>query len=381
MKYLIISIVLLSAILLSLTQVNGSSSTCPTYSCAKKGGSCLVDDKCNMSIGNCCPSGMFCINATCMTDTFSDYCHTIADCKANVYGTGQYACINNTCTQVYYPGDKCTDDSDCTSNDCSSELCQGFGKGASCNPMLGQCASGFFCDLSGGSNTCQPTLKNGVACNLDVNVNQDVTLIPGPCSAGDVCYKAVCQSAFSGKPGNYCDPSSTYYGSECEGGSLCVTNVMTDRGTCQTSNTDFSYVSCVNDTDCPKSTCQCLNNGVRYCLPNSTDDVYGFSNLPALVNCLVQYNCSFLSAEMTAPGNFAPNSCSYINCRTQLKKYYGTSCSDSKMLGSNCLYNPACGGFPVWAIIVIIIVIIVVILAIALVVFCLIRRRRSYESL
>jgi hypothetical protein len=94
----------------------------------------------------------------------------------------------------------------------------------------------------------------------------------------------------------------------------------------------------------------------------------------ALDLCLAANNCTYSSD--------IEGSCSAISCLTQYKDASSCLCSNLKAMGGNCLYDPYCSGFPLWAIIAIAVGGVVILLVIVLLIVCLMRRRKQdYDTI
>jgi len=279
-------------------------------------------------------------------------CTTIANCFPKVTSGAGYGCIGGVCTYIGYPGDSCTNSTQCGyALPCNNSICSAPTQGQSCSTS-GICSFGLSCQLVNASMICVPKGKNGTSCS---NGN--------PCYPGYYCHSGKCTSDFSVGSGGGCFPQST---DECSSGFICVSN-----GTCITAQT--SLTSCTASANCSSGQlCVCSEfSGKQFCVGENVDpctDQYA-----TYMGCINTNNCSSIGD--------APNSCSYKNCYSDFKKANSCACTSSTDVFGTCFYSPYCGGFPVWAIIVIIIVIIVLILAVVLVVFFLMRRRRQYDSI
>jgi len=351
------------------TQTNNVALTScnATNSCAGKGDQCNGD---YLAVGNCaingasasnascCASGLFCVNNTCVTDSLGDYCTSQTQCMSSSFLPMN--CVNNTCSYVYGPGDSCSVNSDCITQNCNNSICQGIMIGQPC-PTVGfppQCSFGLYCaTTNNNATTCQNRTASGQNCTT-----------PKQCMEGTTCFSsssngtATCQTIGTQSVGGSCMDSLA-----CASGSMCI------NGNCTTVNSDV--VSCTLNSNCtgPNALCSCsLVTGEQYC----TGSEY---NMPCTDEFISLQSC--LASESCSEATDAPNSCCYANCLSEYKKFSSCGCSNSDTISGGCVYNQYCGGFPVWAIIVIIVVAIVLVLAIVLLVFFMMRRRRQYDSI
>jgi len=304
---------------------------------------------------SCCAAGLYCINSKCATDNMGSSCTATSQCLPSATAGLGYTCAMNgssgICTYLGYPGDSCSNSSQCGFNlPCNNNsICAAPTQGQSC-ATIGLCAFGLTCKLVNASLICAPEGQNGTACGAT-----------NPCYPGYFCHNGFCLATFSIGSGQACTKQD-----QCSSGYDCGTN-----GTCTAVTTSFT--TCTATANCSSGQlCVCSEfSGNSYCLGGDYDPCNAAH--VTFRQCLDTNNC-------TSQGD-APNSCSYKNCYSSFKKSQSCGCSTLSDLYSTCGYSPYCGGFPVWAIIVIIIVIIVLILAVVLVVFFLMRRRRQYDSI
>jgi len=318
-----------------------------TIKCAGNGDSCLSLLQCNASNGSWCAVGLYCNNGTCASDNVGASCKTALDCHFSLSdGNIVKGCFNNVCGYQYFPGDTCSNNSNCAYGLNCNTTCQGLGIGSVCT-SANQCAFGLYC-----GGTCQNTTGANSTCILSAT-----------CAPGYACIGGKCQTAFTQTAGGKCIDDIT-----CSSGLSCASN-----GTCVTPQT--SYTTCSNTTDClANSICTCnpdTGNGI--CMgPSYVVDPCSDEN-SNLYNCIVESKCSSATD--------APESCCYANCYSQYKKSFSCSCSQSDSLTGDCTYLQYCEGFPVWAIILIIVVALVLVLAVILLVFFMMRRRRQYDTI
>jgi len=330
------------------------------YSCVSDGDSCngnFASGTCNFTTGNsatCCAAGLTCTNSKCATDNIGSSCSNRTQCYSSL--VGMYDCIGGTCQYIYTIGDTCTNSSNCLSGltcNNSTNTCQGLSYGQICSLANPQCNFGLYCGpVNITTYQCMNTTAQGSACNTTATAN---------CAPGNDCINGMCAASGSGTQGQTC-LSATACGDDL----TCASN-----GTCVGATTSLS--TCTENSDCnPGATCVCSSfSGKAYCL----DPLYNpcSSEAASLSSCMATQSCTKIEGT--------PESCTYLNCYSSFKKANSCGCDGISTISDTCGYNPYCGGFPVWAIILIIVVAIVLVLAIVLLVFFMMRRRRQYDSI
>ena len=153
-----------------------------------------------------------------------------------------------------YPGDQCTSNSDCATNLCDNNICQGKKEGDDCD-YHDKCSIGLTCI----NKVCQPQRKEGEECGVDQNCQNDYG-----CTIYGKCVKY-----FSLKLGEWgVNPL------------LCETMTMDVDGYCAETKLQQETLECGEEQeDCEyevydgkmkftqKEKCQCTrgNNDKRYC--------------------------------------------------------------------------------------------------------------------
>jgi len=343
----------------TINSVNSALINCSaTDTCAGKGDTCGGNyfpamGGCSKANGTCCAEGLYCVNKTCLVDTYEGLCSTAADC----YPMGEFTCVNKTCQYIMGIGEDCSANSECYSGNCANGTCMGSGYGGSCMTSL-NCNFGLYCASMGGNYSCQNTTAPGQPCGNGV-----------PCFPGNVCFQktfgngSTCQAIGTQTEGMPCTTGA------CASGLVC--NIASMNVTCVSVNT--SSVACTADQNCTNGVCKCSPvTGSSYCVGLAYNNPCTEESIN-YYQCLATSSCSFSSE--------APDSCAQKNCESDYKKSQSCGCSLSNSVLGKCTYNQYCGGFPVWAIIVIIVVAIVLVLAIVLLVFFMMRRRRQYDSI
>jgi len=332
-----------------------------TDSCAGKGDACKGIyglPGCSPTNGTCCSFGLFCVNSLCVTDTVGQTCNSNSMCVSA--SPTPVDCIAGTCTYVYAPGDSCSNNTDCTTNNCTNGMCMGISMGQSCllSPM--SCNFGLWCMPNMTTMTCQNRTAEGDNCTTISQCIEGTTCFSSTQSANGTLSQAMCQTIGTQDQGGPCMDSSA-----CDSGNVCYQGNCTAVGT--------SMTACTSNGNCTGGLCACSAvTGDLYCVGT-------LYNNPCTDESISLESC--LATSMCNEATDAPNSCCYANCLSEYKKSMSCGCSFSDSVSGDCFYNQYCGGFPVWAIIVIIVVAIVLVLAIVLLVFFMMRRRRQYDSI
>lgn len=330
-----------------------ANGTCDSiFECAGEGDSCVTT--CNYTDSdnvNCCASGLLCKNETCMSDNLDGWCNAASDCFYPGYAT---RCVDHACALVYYPGDSCSVDTDCiTACDNETSTCIGFNETQTC--VTGQCAYGLTCGFVNGAQSCVKLSGPNETCTSDHS-----------CWPGYGCNGQVCVEAFSLEADAACGNSET----------VCETDLVCYNGKC-VEGEEWEIQDCDDNSDCPNGeTCLCSQiTGEQFC--STPVDKNNFTNyheeMNDLYSCVREYNC-------TNVGN-GPNSCVQQNCGSDADALTGASCDLGDTVYGSCYYNDACGGFPLWAIIVIIVVAVVLVLVVVVVVVMAMRKRRQYDTI
>eukprot|EP01101_Sappina_pedata_P005065 TRINITY_DN2256_c0_g1_i1.p1 TRINITY_DN2256_c0_g1~~TRINITY_DN2256_c0_g1_i1.p1 ORF type:complete len:369 (-),score=93.83 TRINITY_DN2256_c0_g1_i1:112-1218(-) len=335
------------------------STKCKDYlSCLSVGDDCKsawnfetnANDYCLSNNGSlCCAENLSCYNGKCATDNLGSKCAADTDCFS--VPTETVACFNQTCQYVYAPGDSCSVDSDCISGlTCDNGLCAGLATGAACTSD-DNCDINNFCQLG----FCALRQSTGDGCSANRQ-----------CASGLICMdNAVCGTGYTVESGGSCTLTS-----QCEDMNICSGGVCTSA---PSSQPKCSQTSDCKNTGAQLNVCVCsLFSGESFCEPTLAQNACGLVE-PDLFDCMNKNNCTKISTN--------PESCTFNECYSDLKKQLTCSCSFDDKEFSTCLYNSYCGGFPIWAIIIIVLVAVLIVLCIVMLVFYTMRRRQDYDSI
>lgn len=204
-------------------------------------------------------------------------CANRTDGKTFCYDTLIQEGVDNFCqtpppepSGLSWPGEKCTGNSSCITNDCNNKtgLCMGAGKGETCSSNA-DCGAGLFC--TGGE--CTVLQGKGKTCTTDFDCANYLG-----CNRTSAFF-GVCTPYFSVPIGGHvsdCDADATSY--LCESGT-CLLQGFTGSGVCikPITSSKTQPQSCQSDADCVgtsgnlafQSTCNCGYNptGTAYCQP------------------------------------------------------------------------------------------------------------------
>jgi len=306
---------------------------------------------------NCCASGMLCVSGKCQTVSVGDPCTSNKQCptpptaQLPIAGSISMACISNTCQYLYMVGDSCSSNADCHGDygitcDTHTGKCVGLPLGANCGG--GVCNLGLYCKYP--PIQCVPKIAEGGKCEYAYE-----------CLGGLACTNGACTQPFS-LPLN----------SNCLSNLDCQTNLIC--GFEKTCVVPSALKQCTSNSQCTESKedyCLCSKfSGDQFCAVSGSNYWPCPSEGNELFNCLNSYNC-------TSPSD-APQSCCRLNCYSQFKKALSCNCPLSDAFYGDCIINPFCGGFPVWAIILIVLITICLLVAcLALVASFFVYRRRK----
>ncbi|CAG9330863.1 unnamed protein product [Blepharisma stoltei] len=138
-----------------------------------------------------------CPKFTCLNETTTEKCLDYDSKSATYkisYCTSDYICpagssqeafctFNKPIYSLRYPGEFCTWDSDCTSNSCVFNVCQGLIAPQTCINLY-DCNPGYFCDPESG--LCEEQAEEGGDCLVDEG-----------CVNSAICIKGTCEPIFS----------------------------------------------------------------------------------------------------------------------------------------------------------------------------------------
>lgn len=208
---------------------------------------------------------------------------------------GSTVCISGYCKNGQN-GDSCTQNSDCVSGNCNSNVCQNKALGASCNG--GDCLPGTYCS----NGKCTSLAAPGAQC---LNQNQ--------CSYGTYCLPTSTSSS-----NTYCVANQTLSaGMICgsNNGEVCQNSKRCYGGSCAQSRVS----TCTSASDCSSDEiCMCdgkysLVDGLGSCVSNPC---YGVSM--DLYKC-AYYNCGYFPS--TGIYNDFDTSCIQTKCQNQVNNF------------------------------------------------------------
>ena len=233
-----------------------STLICPQFDCGVlPSGTCIqyIESE-NTNVVQPCPSGYSC-----------PYSSTTPS---------QSVVCTLTPTDFSYPGEPCSQSSDCNTNLCQNSICIGIFENQPCNTTL-QCAPGLYCYFSQTvlSFICSPLIKTG---NSGCLTNSDCEIV-SYCNFTGVLATSICIGSFSLLPGvriSNCYNGLNYL---CQN-LYCTTNIDGSFCTDKVTSLNALPVSCTSDWDCMSTTdrfvggfylgsCVCGNNneGSSYC--------------------------------------------------------------------------------------------------------------------
>lgn len=207
-----------------------------------------------------------CIFAT--DDIYYSNLMTTFQAKPSVCGTSQYcnaivttAATSSYCTPiaVRYPGDNCTVGTQCSSNNCTNNICTGAAFNQTCR-VLSDCNPGYYCNTTG--SVCIAAVPQGGVCSSSLY-----------CQANLTCNLGICIPFYSVKLNGPVEAVSGEHGFSlaCTTG-FAVYNSTTKNTTCKTAPKSKSVnAKCTPGQLCKDSSgvyskmCQCGTNGVAYC--------------------------------------------------------------------------------------------------------------------
>lgn len=222
--------------------------TCYKYKCAESGqlssGVCLSRSNGNVYLAEC-------------TDYTNSYCPTSFT-----------ATTNSSCTTpppsvaFAYPGEVCTQASDCKYGSCVNNFCFGQEMLSDCD-VHGECNPGFQC--ANGLGRCFPLLEQGDSgCETEFD-----------CSYNMTCDNGNCVPYFSKKSDSWIFNCTNYQSDACESGQ-CIFGYCVNAG-----KTKGGYPrKCSTQTDCYSDEYE--NQGIKLytnCSCGLNPDGYGYCNL------------------------------------------------------------------------------------------------------
>ena len=187
-----------------------------------------------------------------------DYCDEDEQCV--MYSGTQAECIDLYEDQSL-PGSKCSKNSQCNTESCLDNICDGIKKGKSCSSSL-KCDIGLYCNEANG--VCTDLKSAGEECEST-----------DECDYQYLCYKDVCTKYYSIETGKSISSKacSGSYSDVCESGQCYEDD--SDTICIDAYEYDVDIVSCESDSDCIgksgdysfKYECECGINskGSSYC--------------------------------------------------------------------------------------------------------------------
>lgn len=245
-------------------------------------------------------------NTTCLYFDVPSSIYYAQPCTGGLTCTpDSYPSQNWTCTQPapypnnFYPGEKCTINSDCLGGSCVTGICAGIRIGEPCTTD-GQCNPGSSCQVKGGNMICYPYVPAGhVGCMNDFD-----------CAFGAACFIGSATNATL----NYClRLGSLNAGSAvttCQGNQ----NVLCSSGTCASFSSSFVCTSLLASPSTIPVYCEAAGTGS---CRSSTDSVTGYS-IPGFCQC---------GLNPTANGycNLNPGDAPYVKYQTYLNLWYSST--------------------------------------------------------
>ncbi|OMJ69173.1 hypothetical protein SteCoe_33171 [Stentor coeruleus] len=187
--------------------------------------------------------------------TNGQVCHALVSAEAT----------NSTCytppAAVRYPGDYCTESTQCSSGTCTNKVCTGLSIGAKCTSLY-SCNPGLYCDTANTvcvasvpqSGVCSSTVycQANLTCNLGICVPFYSVALNGPVNpiSGGYGFSTVCASGFAALD------SKT-------GATICMTAPVSPSKSVNAVCTPGN--SCLDSTGTYKKACTCGTNGMAYC--------------------------------------------------------------------------------------------------------------------
>jgi len=271
------------------------------------------DAACNASnYCEACPTGQYCDSFTAKkcVDLPKSTCGKSegCDCAAATDCLSSFCASDKKCHQTgLSANDKCVDNSQCASQNCTANVCVGAAAGATCSPFLSSCGYGLACVASGFTGTCTAGPKVGDTCNT---------------SCGD--FGASCQS---GKCANFysvAESGACTANQDCKPPAVCTGNkCVTPSGNCRPTNCgEFQGCKCTSDnkgTVCTDQYNFCSTEWTAYATCMRTSQCFGFS---------------FAS-------EWNPNTCSVANCQKEMIAL--TCCQNCGAKTNNFIINPIYG--------------------------------------
>ena len=216
---------------------------------------------------------------TCIAYDLSEDIHLLDPCSKG-YTCTQTIGTNSTCIKETpstaadkYPGEKCTDNTDCVYGACSDKKCVGYTAGTACVSTL-QCEPGLYCDTA--TTTCTPLKNDGALCTHT-----------DECGMHSYCQTQtslkVCAAYFSVKNNTAID-SCNLIAYECE--TMACYEDENKNGYCfeAVESGDDLPIACTSNSDCESSysgmsitsECECGYNqdGTSYCGLHPGDEAY-----------------------------------------------------------------------------------------------------------
>lgn len=198
-------------------------------------------------------------------------CNSTSTCQAN-------PTLNSTCIEYQnlklYPGQNCTDGTQCNNGRCENSICQGIARNAACISTA-NCQPGDFCYES----FCREAGNVGDICNE--------TLL---CKIGNLCDSVTCVRQFSLENGQETalvpENSEAGFAPSCISG--FASGINAGVGVCAASAHSTSIPLCLVGQTCKSSlanytkSCECGLNGLAFC-PSFEGDQY-------LVNAIKNFN-------------------------------------------------------------------------------------------
>eukprot|EP01105_Mastigella_eilhardi_P010068 TRINITY_DN235_c0_g1_i1.p1 TRINITY_DN235_c0_g1~~TRINITY_DN235_c0_g1_i1.p1 ORF type:complete len:476 (+),score=142.57 TRINITY_DN235_c0_g1_i1:62-1489(+) len=374
-----------SSVVTPVSEVSSDAECAPfEIQCVKYDKTCTDDLYHNPAcMEGCCPYDYFCVHSECITDNNGDACDgTPGNCTVALWGTGVVECVDKECKELLNCGDTCDKDEDCANGMyCHKSKCH-ENDNSTCVSVVDQypqwviygqdCDAGHYCDAT---KKCVATTERKENCTFGVTV----------CEMNSVCdpITKTCVKLFDKEEDEDCDTRALY---TCSEKTYCKANAGTTVGKCTKAIKD-EYKDCDTNDDCVSDdfgnrTCECLNNGKKYCMPQQD-----FQQAPCASSLKNVYKCFGDNKCSTGVISQNEDSCSQIYCAQEISDYRTCLLCEQYDLGS-CLsskeedrYCPA-AQLETWEKLTILAVIVVVVIVIIVVITacCCCSKRNDYQQ-
>lgn len=374
MKSVFVAVVFAALVALSCSQKCEKSQ----IACQGVDGKCVGDfitmDKACVGTAQCCKYPFHCINGLCKEDSTGMACKEASDCKASLYSTEVFACINGACVIQGNFNDSCGNETHCAGDmTCKDDLCQGVAKGGKCTAPFAlagdktnfQCAAGLVC--IGG--TCQEAVALGGECTTSEECDVYSICNNGKCiEPWSLAEEVPCTDSDACGKGLYCDP---------------------EKNRCKLGFGEQMIV-CTKDKDCAdyglNSTCSMCDaeKGVTYCSAPLNAAVSCAAELAAAYKCYRAHGCAPKPSSSL-------DTCSQLECTAVTNALFAckSRCESMKTVFSKKCIAPTmlryCPLMATWLRIVIAFSILVVIIAIVFISYAVLRcvqaRKTGYTQI